>query len=412
MFLLRPDPEQDESLESYLIRLSELNHFRVRKLFPHFAKLLQKQRGKLAGSMPSELSCFNLYHANTSSSKRYWALHLLSDLCCKERLPMLELAVLKTDRRFACHHTALIWKGIEIPRTFFRSENIPVCPQCLKEKPYIPVFWHISLIRACPRHHSSMVFKCPQCGLSVDYIRDERLLSCQCGFDLSMTVSEHGDPRLVQQAQQIYGFEPETDKANNLLFRKITTETVFGAVLWFMNWADKDGCRSSQVSEELLLRCINFFDDWPAKLFVRLDELAYEGLEYSVQSMRETAFRSIFGSLLRVSRYLPDDRLTTNEILKAVFSFLDRVTFQEGHRYAEISQTLLDSFEACVILGISTRQLARLIEEGMLHPCRQQKDKKPISPEIPLFRLRDVFVLWSVGFQTRHSNRSLYLSRW
>ncbi|MCW7555911.1 TniQ family protein [Endozoicomonas gorgoniicola] len=412
MFLLRPDPEQDESLESYLIRLSELNHFRIRNLFPHFGKLLKKQHGQLAGSMPSELGRFNLYHAYSSSSKRYWALHLLSERCCKDRLPMLELAVLKTDRRFAGHHTALIWKGIEIPRLFFRSKNIPVCPQCLQEKPYIPVFWHISLVRACPRHQSSLVFKCPQCGLDVDYIRDEAVLLCQCGFDLSTATSEPGDPKLIKLAEQVYGFEPESSEADNLLFRKLTTEAVFGAVLWFMQWVDEEGCHSSQVSEGVLFRCTDYFDNWPARLFAQLDELAHDGLEYSVRSMRETAFHSIFGSLLKVSRNLPDSRLATNAILKAVFSFLDRITFQEGHQYAEISQTLLDSFEACVILGTGTRQVARLVEEGLLHPCKQQKDKKPISAGMPLFRLRDVFVLWSVGFQSRHSNRSLYLPRW
>ncbi|WOG27391.1 TniQ family protein [Endozoicomonas sp. 8E] len=410
MFLIRPDPEYDESLESYIIRLAEENHFRVKKLFPHLGKLLQKQHGKLAGAMPTDLGSFNLYHANTSSSKRYWALSLLSDLCCKEHLPFLELSVLKTDRLFAGHHSSLYWKGLDIPKVFFRSENIPVCPQCLKEKSYIPTFWHISLVRACPRHGTALVFKCPQCGVGADYIRDAAVHSCRCGFDLISAKTEIGNPQLVKLAERVYGYKTKS-KGDNLLYSASTTEAVFGAVLWFMLWADDSGGPSVD-EDDVLLRCIDFFDDWPRKLYVRLDQLAQGGLEYSVRSMQETAFRSIFGSLLRVSRYLPDSRLATNDILKFVFSFFDRAIFQEGHPYAEIGQTLLDGFEAFVILGINTRHLARLIEEGMLHPYRLQKDKQLISPEQPLFRLNDVFVLWCVSFQSGESNRSLYLSRW
>lgn len=215
MFLIRPDPEYDESLESYIIRLAEENHFRVKKLFPHLGKLLQKQHGKLAGAMPTDLGSFNLYHANTSSSKRYWALSLLSDLCCKEHLPFLELSVLKTDRLFAGHHSSLYWKGLDIPKVFFRSENIPVCPQCLKEKSYIPTFWHISLVRACPRHGTALVFKCPQCGVGADYIRDAAVHSCRCGFDLISAKTEIGNPQLVKLAERVYGYKT---KAKETIF--------------------------------------------------------------------------------------------------------------------------------------------------------------------------------------------------
>ena len=411
MFLLRPDPEYDESLESYVIRLAELNRFRTKKLFPHLARLLQKQNGKLAGSMPTELGRFNLYHANTSSSKRYWALHLLSDLCCKEHMPLLELAVLKVDRQFGDHHSALFWKGIEIPKVFFRSQGIPVCPKCLKDKAYVPVFWHITLVRACPRHDCALIFKCPECGLDVDYIRDNQLHSCQCGFEFSKATPKPTNPRITALARQIYGYEPETIGIDNLLYKGSTPEALFGAMLWFMQWVDKGG--TSAIPDDAdLLQHIEFFDDWPSRLFTRLDELAQAGIEYAERSMRETPFRSIFGSLLRVSRYLPDNRLETNAILKAVFSFLDLITFEEDHQFAEISQTLLDSFETCVILGIGTKQLARVIEDGLLHFCYTQKDNSPIRPDQPLFRLRDVFLLWSVRFQSKHSNRSLYLSRW
>ncbi|WP_067515292.1 TniQ family protein [Endozoicomonas ascidiicola] len=412
MFLIRPEPEYDESLESYIIRLAEENRFRVKKLFPHLAKLLQKQRGKLAGAMATDLSRFNLYHANTSSSKRYWALHQLSELCCKDRMPLLEMAVLKTSRRFGEKHTALFWKGLDIPRIFFRSESIPICPQCLKEKPYILVFWHISLVRACPKHQTLLIESCPQCGLAIDYIRHGELHTCPCGFELSTAVAKPANPKLVRLSEQVYGFKPESSDQDNLLFRKSTTEAVFGAVLWFKQWVEKESDSSPLVDDDFLLRCIEFFDDWPARLSSRLEKLAYEGLEYSERSMKETAFRSLFGALLKISRYLPDDRLASNEVLKTVFAFLDQIVFQEDHPYSEIAHTLLDSFEACVILGVSIKQLARLIEDGLLHPCKQLKDKEQVNPTTPLFRLKDVFVLWSVSFQSRHSNRNLYLSRW
>ena len=361
--------------------------------------------------MPSELSQFNLYHAKTSSSKRYWALHVLSDLCCKERLPLLELTVIRIDRHFAANHSALFWKGMEIPRAFFRSKNIPVCPECLKEKMYIPVFWHLELVRVCPRHQCELIFKCPECGQNLDYIRDAELATCPCGYDLRIANTKTADVRLEALAAKIYGLSLKEPESNSSLFQKQPIESIFGQILWYFLWAS-DSKDPINWSDEIVLQSISFFEDWPSQLFQQLDERAKAGIEYADRPMNETAFRAIFGSLLKVSRYVPDNSMGTNVILKAVFSFLDPIVFEENHKYACIAQTLLDSHEACTILGTGAKQLARLIEEGMLHPCHQQKANTPIHPDQPLFRLRGVFLLWAVRFQTKHSNRSFYLSRW
>ena len=361
--------------------------------------------------MPSELSLFNLYHANTSSSKRYWALHVLSDLCCKERLPLLELAVIRTDRLFAANHSALFWKGMEIPRVFFRSKNIPICPECIKEKAYVPVYWHLELVRACPKHQCELIFQCPECGQNLDYIRDAELVVCQCGFDLLTANKKTADAKLVDLAAKIYGLSLQEPESDNPLSQEVSIETAFGQILWYFLWVS-DSKVPTSWSDDSIFQSISFFERWPSQLLLRLDDLAKNGIEYADRPMNETAFRAIFGSLLRVSRHVPDSSMETNMILKAVFSYFDPIVFDTNHKYAEIAQTLLDSYEASTILGIGGKQLARLVEEGMLHPCHQLKANTSIRPDQPLFRLRDVFLLWAVRFQSKYSNRSFYLSRW
>lgn len=84
-----------------------------------------------AGAFPLELGRVNVCYAREASSMRVRALKLVEKLTANQDLPLLRLSLLHSNTRFCGDHRAVYRDGVEIPRSFLRRENIPVCPACL-----------------------------------------------------------------------------------------------------------------------------------------------------------------------------------------------------------------------------------------------------------------------------------------
>lgn len=85
--------------------------------------------------------------------------------------------------------------GLDIPLSFIRydAENgkssIPVCPHCLAEEAYIKQSWHLKWVNVCTKHNCSLISKCPECSSLINYIENESITHCSCGFELSKTIA-------------------------------------------------------------------------------------------------------------------------------------------------------------------------------------------------------------------------------
>ncbi|MBO9497500.1 TniQ family protein, partial [Thalassotalea sp. G20_0] len=181
--LLRPNPKPSESLESYMIRLADLYGYTPKQLIERFHIILDEADQQLAGSLPGHLRQLNVYHANTSSALRIECLELLSEKMCKGRLPIMGMAVFRSPTRYASRHNSLHWQGIDIPRFFVRKSSIPICPKCFQEseEAFVPFYWHLHVVRACPHHGCKLVEVCPDCSQGLDYIHASNLSGCSCG---------------------------------------------------------------------------------------------------------------------------------------------------------------------------------------------------------------------------------------
>ncbi len=85
--LVRPRPFINESLESYMLRLSQENFFEYYQQLSRAIKdWLQLHDHEAAGAFPVELSRLNVYHAAQSSSRRIRALKLVESLTDNEKL--------------------------------------------------------------------------------------------------------------------------------------------------------------------------------------------------------------------------------------------------------------------------------------------------------------------------------------
>ncbi len=66
---------------------------------------------------------------------------------------------------------------------FLRTAAVPVCVDCLRASAHIRQTWHHQLFTACPEHQISLLQACPECSAPLDLKRHSVAL-CSCGFDL------------------------------------------------------------------------------------------------------------------------------------------------------------------------------------------------------------------------------------
>ena len=412
MLLLRPDPLPAETLESYLIRLAELYGYTTRQLIERFHIILDERDQKLSGALPGTLSQLNIYHANTSSSIRQKCLELLAEQMCKDRLPIIKLAVTRSKARYGAGHHSLLWQGLDIPRYFMRRGCIPVCPRCIEEAAGIPFYWHLHLVRACYRHACMLVEQCPTCSKKLNYINSGSLQECSCGRSFASMPTDKAPESLRLLAALVQGNKLDEMPASmsNLLFQLENVHQLFGAILWYYTYVAPHGLQRS-LSSETITECISFFDEWPHHLYELLNGKIETAIMLADRRFSETPFNSIFGKLFMVSRRLPDNYLSANPVLKAIFAFLDECLHGDDER-SEIGYSLLNGYEAAILLDTDSDQVARLSDEGYLPTSRKLKNDAVFDPKRPLFRVRDIFNVWVARFQCRRSNRHIYLSRW
>lgn len=415
MLLLRPDPLPAETLESFLIRLAELYGYTPKQLIERFHIILDEKDQKLSGALPGNLSQLNIYHANTSSAIRQKCLELLAEHMCKHRLPIIELAVSRSKFRYGAGHRSLLWQGLDIPRYFMRRGCIPVCPRCIEEAagmPYVPFYWHLRLVRACYRHGCMLVEQCPTCSKQFDYVSLGNFRECSCGRSFASMPTDMAPESFQLLAAVVQGKKVDEISAStsNLLFQLRDVHQLFGAILWYYTYAAPRGPQRT-LSNATITECISFFDEWPCRLYALLSEKIQTAIMLADRPCSDIPFNSIFGNLLLVSRRLPENFLIANPVLKAIFAFLDECLHADDER-SEIGYSLLNGYEAAILLDTDSDQVARLSDEGYLPMSRKLKNDAVFDPKRSLFRVRDTFNVWVARFQCRRSNRHIYLSRW
>ncbi|WP_158260728.1 TniQ family protein [Pleurocapsa sp. CCALA 161] len=147
--LCTPQPYHDESLASYILRLSEANYYES----PH------------------------------------WILQLVS--CSANRVLKFALdrsKVTKLSQLTGIDDKLLQSKAFRAIRGhYFISYEVNqkathLCPKCLKESSYARFLWDVDINRVCHIHRCNLVNKCPQCHQKIQWSRPG-VTKCKCGFD-------------------------------------------------------------------------------------------------------------------------------------------------------------------------------------------------------------------------------------
>ena len=368
-FLIQTKPFKDETLESYLVRLTRDNSFTdYRELADIIWQSLVEKDFELEGAFSLDLKRANLYHASKSSRFRTRAFKLVAQWSALKSLELIRISWLRSNIQYG-HLTALIRDQFLLPRVLLRENNVPICSECLKEECYIPYYWHLKPYMACHKHKVRLFSQCVHCSELIDYRRSERFSQCSCGAELKSTVPAK-----------------KADIAISKALCSSDAQHLVGELTWFAYQYNHD-IEQNNFNEAFLA----YFNDWPDNFLSELADKVSSGREKQLRPFNHTKFESIFGEVVKLSRVASPNVLRTNIVVDSLLCFLsDLVEKNPKQKHPNIADLLLNSLEAATLLGTTLEQVFRLYQEGSLTCSEKLKKNEHLKPERCVFHLRQV----------------------
>ena len=397
----------DESLESYLLRIVSENFFdSYQQLSLAIREELHELDFEAHGAFPIELKRLNIYHAKHNSHFRMRALGLLESLLGLPPHELEKIALFRSNRVFIGSSVAVHRSGIDIPLSFIRYaneddvESVPVCPQCLKDEPYIRQVWHLKPYAACAKHECALIHHCPECKAPLNYIENESIGYCSCGFELSKAAVISAKQPELMLARSIIGGDVTS---TNPLLHEVSATHRLAALLWYQ----KRYCKSKEAS---FSDAVEYFDNWPENFYQELDQLTQGAELRLIKLFNHTAFRFIYGELILHSRCLYPEDKDPHFIYAALMRYLQRlVELHPKSKKPNVADTLVTVAETAVLLSTTQEQVYRLHQDGILTSAFRQKMKQRIDPHTAVFYLRQVIEYKSSFGSDR---QGMYLSAW
>ncbi|MDO6642074.1 TniQ family protein [Shewanella sp. 5_MG-2023] len=391
MFLQRPQPFNDETLESYFIRVANKNGYSdIHRFLLATKKFLQEIDHCKFSTFPTDITLINPCSSKYHSTARTHSLLKLSQLTFNEPSELLGLAINRSLMKFSPDFSALI-RGSEVfPRYFLRTKQIPCCPLCLAEHGHANYLWHLSGYDYCHKHKIKLMYEC-LCGTVYDYRKDGLSGICSdCGKPVAWDEAEH-DKDKVAIAIWLAG-EDITPLPS------VPASHRWGLLHWWQN-IEKDETKSFLV----------FWQCWPKSFDEIIEERIQFNLQYAVVERSQLRVKDLLGSLFFGSIHLPSRDLQSNVILKQLFSYLENHLWENSGLLAELR---INALETCLLLNCSIEQIASMIKQKLLTPNCRTNNNTPLNSTSYIFTLGDIYCLWLSEFQTPEFNRSHYISRW
>ncbi|WP_143694124.1 TniQ family protein [Vibrio rotiferianus] len=394
MFLQRPKPYSDESLESFFIRVANKNGYSdVHRFLEATKRFLQDIDHNAYQTFPINIAKINPCSAKNSSSARTASLLKLAQLTFNEPTELFGLAINRTNLKYSPSTNAVI-RGSEVfPRSLLRTKSIPCCPLCLQENGYASYLWHFEGYDHCHIHDVPLLNSC-RCGAEHDYRVSSLSGMCgSCEATLAIKSREKSHNATLSVANWLAGNE-----SKNL--PDVPRSYRWGLVHWWSHINDNEFDHFSFVQ---------FFSYWPRAFHSMIDDEIEFNLEHAIVGKKELRVKDLFGRIFFSSIRLPERNLQQNIVLGELLRHVEAHLWDNEGLLANLR---MNALEATVFLNCSLDEIASMVEQRILKPNRKPKPNMPLAVNDYLFYFGDIFCLWLAEFQTDEFNRSFYVSRW
>ncbi|ROV57936.1 hypothetical protein EGH82_20795 [Vibrio ponticus] len=391
MFLQRPKPFDDESLESFFIRVASKNGYDdIHRFLIAIKRFLNDQNNDIFATFPIDLKRINPYSSRNNSGTRIAALHKIALMTFNEQAEILSLAINKSSLNYSPSTTALVRANEVIPRSLLRRDTIPCCPACLLENGYASYLWHWKGYSYCHKHHTPLIFQC-SCGVDYDY-RESGLSACcrGCNTPVQIDLQINNSADMISDWLAGNSIDPLPDLPKSYRW---------GLIHW---WSHITKAEFNHTS------FIDFWQNWPVSFHELIEREIEFKLEHAVVDRQELKVKDILGDVLFSCIHLPERNLKYNIVLNALLSFVEDNLWQDDGFLANLR---MNSIEVAIFLNCSRDQVVAMVEQRLLKPNRRTRPNQPFEFTDYLFYLGDVYCLWLAEFQTDEFNRTFLISR-
>lgn len=156
------EPQPDESLIGYILRLSESNYYETPRWILDLADLKIESLRHGWRKLCDDRVDFTLFRQITGLSE--------------EEVNEMKHRITRNVNDEDCDTQ---W---DIPLSSLRFKRPIVCPDCLRENAYCRKFWDLPIITVCPEHHVLLLDICPNCQEQITWNR-KCVNRCVCGYD-------------------------------------------------------------------------------------------------------------------------------------------------------------------------------------------------------------------------------------
>ncbi|MCW3491330.1 TniQ family protein [Dethiobacter alkaliphilus] len=339
-FLVRPEPFDLESLESYLIRVGLANGFNGLEWIRHLDLLTSRNMNFLQCKEDIEKLCLVL---NIS----------------EENLQRL------TVTRFQEEYLFYLRISAEPKR------HTKYCPVCLKDQKIQHIFWALDYTKICPIHNAELVSNCKACGRSViNLVKDK----CTCGYVLSNSVSTmkvfHLIDIMIKEYLRNIIFSrnnslslDQLSKAEYINLSKIIDDYLQSLeqedIEYFFDITQNPVDGKSDVIKDYYLK------DWPHKFRIFLTKLS--NLHHKKKDLSTVSIFKEFNSFIPAIMPVLRESVRTNMLLSYALRYYYYHKFNISF-YASAYRTWLDESNATEVSVII--KILNIKEEQFKQICR------------------------------------------
>jgi predicted site-specific integrase-resolvase len=352
--ILTPEPYPDENFCSYILRLTEANHYSHPNWIYRMAEFKHMSKGLANSNVWS-------YHSHD--------FNLLSRLIGVSESKLKEMAYIDVGSEEKGHPIYAF--GEELPRVTVQTMKVKFCPLCLKEEPYFRKIWDLVILTTCPIHKCVLIDFCHSCGKQINWMR-KSLIYCKCGFDFRETPLqkvEGNDIRLSQLIyEKCYYFPKEYDinPSLKLMNMKEINILIFYIVrrLFYLKNDQRKFPNSSFSNIEIhgiIKYLVSIFDNWPFNFYKFLKELQEKN------RCEHGSIQRDFGNLYRFLYEQYKDGKNFDFLRNAFEDYLLihwKEYFQSNLKLVEVFNQrnfIISGIEAAKFLGVKIKTIKKLI---------------------------------------------------